>query len=120
MIKRLLLIFVIPFTILAFSWYYGMFTPYNIVTAKRDIRNGKVRFITFGLPLESPQQYEIDALSSKYGIVDTTIGCIVTEAEIRGIKWYNKEIERHLEVRNGKGWMQRFQMELDSILNVNK
>jgi hypothetical protein len=83
-------------------WYSCLFTPYNYFTAKRDIRKGKINYISYGLPLVVPNQVQIDSLEEKYSIKSLNIGCVVTKDEIRGIGYYNAVMEIHWKIRMGK------------------
>ena len=116
MFKNVLKVVAIIFVLVAAAWYFGYFTSYNSIIARRDIRNGIVRFITVGIPLVLVKQTAIDSINRKYGVVEENVGCIVTPDEIRGIDSYNKVMEEYLENRNGEGWEKRYQKEKDSIL----
>lgn len=116
MFKQVLKVVAIIIILLASAWYFGYFTSYNSITARRDILNGKVRFISVGLPVVLVEQAAIDSINRKYGVIKKNIGCIVTSDKIRGIDSYNKVMEKYLEYRNGEGWVKRFQKEIDSIL----
>jgi hypothetical protein len=94
-----------------------LFTAYNYFTAKRDIRNGKVNYVSFGLPVILPNQVQVDELRKKYGVKSLNIGCVVTEDEIRGIAFYNNVIETYLAKRNGEGWKEKYLKELADLRN---
>jgi hypothetical protein len=103
----------------AFLWWrYGLFSPYNYFTANRDIRNGKIRFVTYGLPMFSSKDEAIDSLAAKYGFGSTGIGCTVTEQEINAIATYNNVIENYLQKRNGKDWRAHYQRQVDSLYQI--
>lgn len=120
--KKLLLtgaaLFVIASIVSFLWWYYGLFSPYNYFTANRDIKNGKVRFVTYGLPMPSSKDEEINSLATKYGFGSTEIGCTVTEQEINAIATYNNVIEHYLKRRNGKDWRTHYQRQVDSLYQI--
>lgn len=109
---------VIAFTVSFLWWYYGLFSVYNYFTANRDIKEGKVRFVTYGLPMPSSKDEEIDSLAAKYGFGSTEIGCTVTEQEINAIATYNSVIEHYLQKRNGKYWRINYQRQVDSLYQI--
>jgi hypothetical protein len=115
--KRIIILLLAAVTVTGALWYYCLFTPYNYVTAKRDIRNGKVNFISFGLPAIMPNQARIDSLREKYGVKYMNIGCVITEDAIRGIAFYNKIVESFLAKRNGENWKEKYLKELADLRN---
>lgn len=82
-------------------------------SAERDIKNGQVRLITFGLGGPSPEHQQI---SQKYGFKEVGFGCEVAYSDEE--KEYDDLIRRYLEERNGPDWMFRYRRELDSLAQV--
>lgn len=93
---------------------YGYATPFNSWTAKQDMKRGIIRIVEIGeLPLNFQQKQE---LAKSYGFRYYLYGCVVTEAELSGIKRYNKIMFDYLEHKYGKGWQKTFQAQLDGSL----
>ncbi len=117
--KRILIISlifaIIGSVIIILWWYFGLFSSYNYFIAKRDIKNGTVQYISFGLPMPSSKDSEINMVMTKYGFKDRNIGCIVTKQEINAIETYNVVVEQYLTSRNGKNWKPNYQKEVDSL-----
>ncbi len=103
-------------TIITLWWYYGLFSDYNYFTANQDIELGNVRFVSFGLPLGSSKNEEIDSLEIAYGFKTDNIGCIVTTQEINAIETYNNVVEQHLRKRNGNNWKMNYQRQIDFFI----
>ena len=118
-VKRIIVLITVAGIIAAFCWYFGLFTSYNYFSAKQDIRAGKIRFITFGLPATPSLNSPVDSLQKKYGVNYYNIGCsISSDDELRGIKFYNSVVETYLEKRNGKNWRADYHKQLDSIRRI--
>ena len=98
---------------LPLAWWTGCFTPYNYFTAKRDIRNGKIQLVSFGLPL--PELIQEAEIRKKYGFSRSNVGCVVTTDFIRGISIYDDIVESYLNKRNGHDWRLRYEREIDSV-----
>ena len=99
--------------IFSLAWWTGCFTPYNYFTAKRDIRNGNIQLVSYGLPI--PELVKESEIRKKYGFSKSNIGCIVTTDLIRGISKYNDVVESYLNKRNGHNWRLRYKREIDSV-----
>jgi hypothetical protein len=98
---------------LSFAWWTGCFTPYNYFTAKRDIRNGKIQLVSYGLP--SPELIQEADIRKKYGFSRSNAGCIATTDLIQGISMYNNIVQNYLNKRNGHDWRLRYEREIDSV-----
>ena len=110
--KQMIIFFLAVVGATGISWYYCLFTPYNYFSAKKDIANDKVAFISFGLPALERFNILSYSIREKYGIKYKNIGCVVTEDEIRGIHFYNTVIEEYLTKRNGERWKKKYTKEL--------
>jgi hypothetical protein len=99
-------------------WNFGLFSSYNYFAAKRDIKNGNIKFVTFGLPIVCSKDDEIKMVMNKYGFKVSNIGCIVTNQEINAIETYNKVVEQYLTQQNGKNWRTTYQKEVDSLYKI--
>jgi hypothetical protein len=83
---------------------------FNKEQAKKDIINGQVRLITFGL---GGVGKKADRLSTKYGFKECNMGCVVEYSQEE--KEYTELITAFLNNRNGEGWRERYSKELDSL-----
>lgn len=90
-------------------YYYGLFTPYNYFTAKRDISNGIIQIVVYG-ELRPNEKAEAE-IAKKYGFAYDGTGCILTPSLISGIQKYNEVVYNHLDKINGKDWWENFQNE---------
>lgn len=90
--------------ILLTLWFrFGIFTPYNAWTAKRDLKNGVVQIVTAGKPF--PPEVE-GKLASKYGFSLKNLGC-TAGLEAVGSEQYNAVVRQYLEDKNGQGFWQK-------------
>jgi hypothetical protein len=113
--RKKILIFITSLTaVLIVAWLTGCFTPFNYFTAKWDLWHGNVRLVEYGLP---PQRVAgEDSIRHKYGFYEMSgAGCIVDYDEANGMDIYNSVVRVYLEKRNGKGWSDRCNRELDSL-----
>lgn len=95
---------------------FGLFTPFNFLTAWQDIRNGKIQIAEIGeMPLNFDQKQK---LANSYGFNFYLVGCNVTTAVINGSKYYNKTMINHLESKYDISWWTKFQKQLDNIDNA--
>lgn len=99
-------------------WNFGLFSSYNYFTAKRDIKKGDIKFVSFGFPMPCSKDSEIKMVMNKYGFKVSNIGCIVTEQEINAIETYNNVVEKYLTQHNGKNWRITYQKEVDSLYKI--
>jgi hypothetical protein len=80
--------------------------------AKEDIANGYVFLFKGGwLGVDK----KVDSLSAKYGFKIQVEGCTPVE----GREFYNDEVMKYLNKRNGESWWERF-LEEQSKLNLEK
>ncbi|MEI8053536.1 MAG: hypothetical protein WCH52_07295 [Bacteroidota bacterium] len=96
-------------------WLYfsfGFFTPYNFITARQDISNGKIQVIVYGKPFR-PEETQLRA--KKYGFEFSFLNCMVTKELINGTNKYNQEVEKYLDAKYGADFLNRFYYQLDSI-----
>ncbi|MDR3011040.1 MAG: hypothetical protein LBV59_24150 [Sphingobacterium sp.] len=105
------LFFIIRMTISA----YGLDSTINYFTAKEDIRNGKIRFYTYGQLCCIPSNVyrAIDSLGKSYGYETINIGMGTPGVEI-----YNDVVEDYLEQIHGENWRNEFYRKVDSIHGV--
>ena len=100
-------------------WQFGLFNRFNYLTAKIDSWRNSARIViteqpnyTCGVPCIG--------LKEKYGFHETTVGCVLSKPEIRGIDCYNSEIEKYLNNRNGINWRKKYDAELKILTRRNE
>jgi len=94
--------------------------PYNREIAKRDVENGEVRILSFGLQILSDN--ELDSVTTKYGFKYFPVaGCVVGSYERKAIDDYNSVVYDYLERLNGSGWGLKLNTEIKNLyLNSRK
>lgn len=92
---------------------------YNYLTAKLDVYNKDAKIINVGLRVASLKDSEIDLIEVKYGFRNVYIGYDTNSQIISGINNYNEVMEAYLKLRNGIGWKEHYQREVDSLHNVS-
>ena len=111
-ISSILVLLILSFFIL---WKRdAFFSEYSYFTAKRDIKNGDIKLYSYGLPMVTSKDKEIDAIRAKYGFKSVNLGCIVSDET----DTYNEVMEEYLTKRNGKDWRINFRKEIDSIYKI--
>lgn len=94
------------------KFYYGLNDSLNYFTANEDIKNGKIRFYTYGQPYySSDKEYQaIDSLEKSYGyeVINAGVGA-------PGLKIYSDVVEDYLTKIHGKNWRDGFNRKIDSI-----
>ena len=105
--------------LLTLWWNYGFFSKYNYFSAKRDIKNGNIRLLSYGLPIISSKDKEMEMVRMKYGFKSCNLGCGCTNEDLRTTGIYNKVIEEYLTKRNGKNWQVNFKREIDSLHKID-
>ena len=99
-------------------WRYGVFSEYRYFAAKRDIKNGNIRLLGYGLPVISPKDNELDKVRTKYGFKTFNLGCTFSDEERRATNAYNRVMDDYLAKRNGKNWRTNYEREIDSIYKI--
>ncbi len=73
---------------------------------------------TVGLPNYARQQV-MDRIAQKYGFEFFAVaGCEVTKDMLENVKQHNDEVKATLSKEHGEGWWDRFQKEVNEILNA--
>ena len=113
--KRLLYIGVLLITFSGIAYYkYGIFTDINYFSALKDIDEGKVQILTYGLPIAKHDQ--IDSIALKYGFAYHQIeDCTVTQRFINQVDSYNSAVSKHLSKINGSDWETRFENDVNQL-----
>ncbi|PIF32003.1 hypothetical protein CLU81_2515 [Flavobacterium sp. 9] len=91
--------------------------------AYHDIKVDNVKLFGFGLPLPPRDSLELLEnnkrinIRKKYGLVIKNLGCTVDDKELdSAVSEYYKITNIYLEERNGKGWKEKMEKELNSII----
>ena len=92
-----------------------------IQQAKEDIKKDKIMY-RFAGGLSIPEydvktQNKIDSIRKKFGISYFNTGCTVDVIDIEGQQKYKETVKPYLEKRNGKGWEEKMNKEIE---NLNK
>lgn len=98
---------------------YGLFEEYNHLSAKRNIRNGKVQLLSAGFIMDFPTEKEQkaeEAITREFGYKLVWIGCTWTP----GMAKYNEAVDEYLTKRNGEGWRERMLQRIDSLRNTSR
>ena len=113
---------IIGFVVLIFGilfWQFGFFNRFNYLTAKIDGWRDSARIVMTEQPLH-PCGVPCIALKEKYGFHEHYASCVQTGPTIHGIEAYNAEIEKYLIKRNGQGWREKYQAEMNLLIENNK
>lgn len=92
-----------------------------IQQAKEDIKKDKIMY-RFAGGLSIPEydvktQNKIDSIRKKFGISYFNTGCTVDVIDIEGQQKYKETVKPYLEKRNGKGWEEKMNKDIE---NLNK
>lgn len=100
-------------------YYFGIFTPYNYFTAKRDLSNNKPRLLVFGMPSEKDMQCQ--HIAKDYGFTYEIVAhCIVSESFVNRVNVYNKVTEDYLKNKFGVSWKIKFSNKVDSLFQLER
>ena len=100
-------------------WQFGLLNRFNYLTAKIDGWRDSARIVSTDPPLHACGVPCI-GLKEKYGFHEHYTSCAQTGPTIRGIKAYNAEIEKYLNKRNGMDWREKYQAEMDLLIENNR
>jgi hypothetical protein len=81
--------------------------------AELDIRNGKIQFYLYALPI--PNIDILNQVAQKYGFQYVPINLPVNQNVIQSVEQYNSVIQKFLEKQNGRSWNERFKKDLKKI-----
>ncbi len=90
---------------------FGLLTPYNYFTAKRDILNGKLIQVISGEADPCRNERKI-IRNFKIHAIYSPGGCTATMDEIYGMKIYNETMANHIDELYGNGWTEEFEERL--------
>ncbi len=100
-------------------WQFGLFNRFNYFTAKIDGWSNSARIVITEQPIY-PCGVPCIGLKEKYGFHEANVGCVLSKPEIRGIDYYNSEIEKYLNRRNGINWRKKYEAELELLIINNE
>ncbi|UKB78667.1 hypothetical protein [Chryseobacterium sp. MEBOG07] len=90
-----------------------------ILQAEKDIKNDQVSIpFAGGFPIPAHDQQNLSKIQNirkKYGITYMNTGCIIDPIDTKAQKKYTETVNPYLEKRNGKGWEDRMQKEIDGL-----
>jgi hypothetical protein len=93
-----------------------------IQQAKEDIKKDNVTYRFsggFSIPeYDAETLKKIDSIRKKFGISYESAGCTVDAIDIEGQKKYEETVKPYLEKRNGKGWEERMDKEIEKVKKV--
>jgi hypothetical protein len=116
------IIIAITFTVVgltALHLFYGLFTPYNYLTAKWDIAHDKTRILQYGKAMKSDEQ--AIKIAPKFGFTyDIVAGCFVTTPLVNGVDAYNSVTTTYLNNKLGNDWKKKFDFEVDSLFREDR
>jgi len=92
-----------------------------IQQAKEDIKKDKIMYrFAGGLSIpeyDAKTQNKMDSIREKFGISYFNTGCTVDVTDLEGQQKYEETVKPYLEKRNGKGWEEKMNKEIE---NLNK
>jgi hypothetical protein len=94
---------------------FGIFTPFNYLTARHDIESGRIQIVEIGeMPLNFKEKQK---LANSYGFKFYLFGCDLKTDIINGTEFYNKKMIEHLKTKFGNKRWTEFQIKLNNIDN---
>ncbi|ANH80871.1 hypothetical protein A8C56_07665 [Niabella ginsenosidivorans] len=92
---------------------YGELIRATEKRAENDIKRDAVTFISDGLPLYDSIDLKRDSIMERYGI-HTAFYCTIDNSSEKYNAYYKQLTKAYLNKRNGKGWKERMQKELEA------
>ncbi|MEC3875496.1 FEKKY domain-containing protein [Chryseobacterium salviniae] len=90
-----------------------------IKQAKEDVKKDKIMYRFAGglsIPEYDPKtRNKIDSIRKKFGISYFNTGCTVDVIDIEGQQKYKETVKPYLEKRNGKGWEEKMNREIENL-----
>jgi len=114
MIRKLAYVVVIFTAILSVAYYqFGLFEPYNWLTAKMDISNEQIQLVIYG-ELDPNEQLR-NKVASELGFqYFRATGCEVDQPFINGVTNYNKMVTAYLNEQN-PDWEQQLNIRIEQL-----
>lgn len=95
---------------LGLRFAFGLFTPLNFITARKDIKNGKIQIVVLGEHLPTDKQRQ--NLAKIYGFNFYFMGDNLSREIINGTLSYNKTMVNYLEKNMVQVGGQNFKLSL--------
>lgn len=95
--KKILIAVLLVALTLPTAFQFGLFTPYNYFTAKRDVLAGKIQLIEYGEPMLLTTVSAIHKSEDSLSVKTISLGCVITTQEINGIEQYNYVMKEFLK-----------------------
>ena len=90
---------------------------FSVDLFSNTIQKAPLQIWTVGLPNYARQEV-MDRIAQKYGFEFFPVaGCEVTKEMRENVKQHNDEVKATLAIKHGEGWWDRFQKEVNEILN---
>jgi|GEM_PF-430896 len=90
--------------------------------AKEDIKKDKIMYRFAGgisIPeYDAKTQNKIDSIRRKFGIRYFSTGCTVDLIDLEGQQKYEETVKPYLEKRNGKGWEEKMNREIENLEKI--
>ncbi|EJL74247.1 FEKKY domain-containing protein [Chryseobacterium populi] len=86
--------------------------------AEKDIKNDQITIeYANGIIVDFNEKIiqQTDSIRKNYGIIYKNTGCFVDLKDIEARQKYNNTVMPYLEKRNGKGWRQRMEKEIENL-----
>jgi hypothetical protein len=97
--KKILIAVLLVALTLPAAFHFGLFTPYNYFTAKRDVLAGSIQLIEYGEP-SLPTTDSASRKQEGFLVVKAiSLGCVITAQEINGIEQYNYVMKEFLNCK---------------------
>ncbi|MEO7263616.1 MAG: hypothetical protein ABIW38_01830 [Ferruginibacter sp.] len=96
---------------------YELSPNYNFISAKLNIRDGDINIVNVGDSISTGRLEQVNLVAAKFGFKNIYLRSDSAKNEMKGIRNYNELMEAFLAIKNGPGWRERYQKELDSIGN---
>lgn len=92
--------------------------------AQEDIKQDHITYKFAGgfeLPMYDEKTiHKIDSIRKKYGVTYQNTGCIIDNIDIKAQEKYDDTVMPYLDKRNGKGWKQRMEKEIEKLKKASK
>lgn len=113
--KPLLLIFLlVTITLCILQVCFGIFTPYNYVTAQWHKHHGTLQLLSYGEQQLTQKQQVVVANEMGFDI-KAIAGCFISQSAINGAEQYNKVMNNALTAKLGKSWKAEFDRKVDVL-----
>lgn len=108
----LVIVIILIFIALLYGYFkYGLFTDYNSIRAKRDIKRGNVRILILGESNHN-ERFE-NTVARDFGFQYKKVaGNVVDQVLKNGVEQYNKVVAEYMLQTHGTNWEAEFKEKL--------